>query len=79
VSARREAAYRLASDALAVLHPEEWTRLYSAALEASGAAEPPLERPCACGGTVRRRNPKGRWPLRCETCKDAAGTAREAS
>jgi hypothetical protein len=72
MTTRRQAAYRLACDAVAVLRPEEWLRFYNAALDASRAAEPPLERPCACGGTVRRRNPQGRWPARCETCKEAA-------
>jgi hypothetical protein len=78
MSARRTAAYRLACDAVAVLHPEEWLRFYNAALDASRAAGPPMDRPCACGGTVWRRHAKARWPLRCETCK-AGVTALEAS
>ena len=78
MSARRKAAYHLASEALAVLHPELWLRLYNAALEAGRASEPSLERLCACGGTVWRRHAKARWPVRCETCK-AGVTAQEAS
>ena len=72
MSARRTAAYRLASDALAVLHPEEWARLYTAALRAREGPAADLQKPCACGQVMVRISPRARWPKRCTSCKETA-------
>ena len=70
MTARTMAARRLADDALAVLHHEQWRRLYVAALRGQDAAA--LEKPCPCGQVMRRISPGARWPKRCTSCKEAA-------
>lgn len=32
-------------------------------------------RPCDCGGKIRRKNPTGRWPTRCTSCREVKPAA----
>lgn len=67
-SLRMQARYE-AFMALARRHPAEYTALYEAELVHLGINTPPMERPCACGGTIRRKAPVGMWPRVCEDCR----------
>src|SRR5947208_17100283 len=58
--------------ALARRHPAEYTTLYQAELAHRGLNQGPMERPCRCGGTIRRKAPVGAWPTRCGQCATAA-------
>jgi hypothetical protein len=73
--ATREALRHLArSSALVALvgkHPAEYAGLYERALADVGWTAAAMERPCECGGVIRRRVRRGRWPERCEACKGA--------
>lgn len=73
-SLRMQARYE-AYAALARKYPGEYMRLYEAELAHLGIEMPAMERPCPCGGTIRRKAPVGAWPKRCEDC---AGEARRA-
>jgi hypothetical protein len=72
VTARTMAARRLANAALATLYPEEWARLYTAALKAREGPAADLQKPCPCGRVMVRISPRARWPKRCTSCKEAA-------
>jgi hypothetical protein len=61
---------RVALAALAALHPAEFRELHEAERAFRGVTDAGLERPCPCGGTVRRRTVKSRWPLECDQCKE---------
>lgn len=67
---KRVGARNEALEGLARRHPAEFTALYSEALEKRGVSPLPLERPCGCGGTIRRKSANGRWPTRCGTCRN---------
>jgi hypothetical protein len=67
---KRTTARWEALHALARRYPAEYMRLYEAELAHAGIdAGPPMERPCRCGGVIRRRSPYGRWPASCEDCR----------
>jgi hypothetical protein len=74
---KRKTARWEAFQALARKYPAEYMRLYEAELEYAGL-EPPMSRPCPCGGVIRRRAPSGRWPSSCGECRKqaAAGETR---
>lgn len=54
--------------ALARRHAGEYRQLYQAELEYLGVTDMPAERPCECGGTIRRTTAYGPWPKRCDAC-----------
>jgi hypothetical protein len=66
-SLRMQARYE-AFMALARRYPAEYQALYDAELEHLGITPPPMERPCPCGGTIRRKAPVGMWPKTCGEC-----------
>lgn len=70
--AARKTARSEALEALARRYPAEFTALYGAELAHAGLDAVPLERPCGCGGIVRRPNRHARWPQACETCREAS-------
>jgi hypothetical protein len=37
---------------------------------------PDETRPCTCGGKIRRKNPTGRWPVKCDDCKGGKASKR---
>jgi len=66
---KRTTARWEALQGLARRHPAEFMKLYEAELAHAGLdAGPPMERPCPCGGVIRRRSPFGRWPSSCDEC-----------
>lgn len=65
---RRNTARDTALAALARQHPAEFAALYEAELKRAGLADVAMERPCPCGGIIRRRYPQGRWPATCGDC-----------
>jgi hypothetical protein len=76
-SLRMQARYE-AYAALARKYPAEYVRLYEAELAHLGVGPPPMERPCPCGGTIRRKAPVGAWPKRCSECGGDARSAHRA-
>jgi hypothetical protein len=73
-SLRMQARYE-AFMALARRHPAEYQALYDAELEHLGIGTVAMERPCACGGTIRRKAPVGAWPK----CYDDCGARARAA
>lgn len=70
---KRTTARWEALQALARRHVAEFTALYAAELAHAGLdTGPPMEKPCGCGGVIRRRSPYGRWPASCEDCATPA-------
>ena len=67
--ARQRSARSRALERLSRRHPAEFGELYRSERTAAGVEPPAMERPCACGGTIRRAGPSGRWPVRCERCR----------
>ena len=53
---------------LARSHPEEFALITRRVWEELGIAEF-LEKPCACGGVIRKAG-RGRWPTACRECKE---------
>lgn len=65
---------------LARRYPAEFAALYEAELAYAGLdSGPPMEKPCPCGGVIRRGSPYGRWPASCEGCAPPATLRRRAS
>jgi hypothetical protein len=64
----RTLAWREALSILRERHAPEHLELYRQALE-DADIRPVTEKPCRCGGTLRRPSGMGRWPARCGKCR----------
>ncbi len=66
----RSKARREALEKLARRFPAEFEALYRPELERAGlVGTVEVERPCPCGGVIRRKSPVGCWPAGCESCR----------
>lgn len=63
---------------LARRHPAEFAELYAAALRRRGVDPVAMERPCPCGGIIRRTAPIGRWPAKCGDCRRSGGEDQDS-
>lgn len=76
---KRTTARWEALQALARRHVAEYSALYEAELAYAGLDSVATERPCACGGTIRRPSGFGRWPSTCEDCASPAALRKRRS